>query len=207
MKLFLTSYAYKTLDRVLDILPDSPTNLTVAFIATAADPYDDKDFVKVDRDKLVQMGFKIVDVDIKNKSESDLNELLKCVDVIFVAGGNTYYLLYHAQKSGFLNITKQLINNGIIYIGSSAGSVLACPTIDAARLFDPPSIVPELTNYQGMGLVDFIILPHFDKPRYLERLRKTIEEWSMKKYHLIPLTDEQAIIINDNQFTFVDSSI
>ncbi|HSW88272.1 MAG TPA: Type 1 glutamine amidotransferase-like domain-containing protein [Candidatus Saccharimonadales bacterium] len=203
-KLFLASFAYKTLDKIKPLLTDKPQNLTVAFIPTAADPYENKNFVNIDRDKLVELGFRVIDIDIKNKTEKDLWELLKNVDLIAVAGGNTYYLLYHAQKSGFIALAKKLINQGVIYVGSSAGSILACSTIDTARLFDPSSIVPELQSYEGMGLVDFLIIPHFDKQRYVERLQKTIEEWSKKKYHLFPLTDQQAIVVQEDNYSMVE---
>src|SRR6266446_6017237 len=156
-KLFLASFAYKTLDKITVLLPDRPQNLTAAFIPTAADPYDNKGFAEVDRKKLVELGFSVRDIDIKSKTEHELEGLLQGADLIAVAGGNTYYLLHHAQKSGFLKIAKTLIDKGVIYIGSSAGSILACPTIDVARLFDPPSIAPELQNYQGMNLVDFLV--------------------------------------------------
>ncbi len=203
-KLFLSSFACKTLDKIHDLLPDEPKNLSVAFVPTAADPYEDKEFVAVDRNKLVHMGFTVFDLDIKNKTREELEKNLEGVHAIAVAGGNTYYLLYHAQKSGFIDLVPKLIERGVIYIGSSAGSILACPTIEAARLFDPPSIVPDLTNYAGMGLVDFLVIPHFEKPRYLERMRKTVEEWSKKKFHIFPLTDLQAILINDTEVTFVE---
>jgi dipeptidase E len=206
MKLFLASFAHKTLDKVRSLLPDSPDKLRVAFVPTAADPYEDKEFVRVDRDKLTSMGFSVTDVDIKNQTEQELEKLLQPFDVIAVAGGNTYYLLYHAQKSGFLKIVKQRISQGVVYIGSSAGSILACPTIDAARLFDPSSIVPDLIDFRGMGLVDFLVIPHFDTPRYQERMRRTVEEWSGKNYHLYPLTDQQAVVLNNGQVEFVDAA-
>ena len=107
----------------------------------------------------------------------------------------------------FLNIKKKLINKGIIYIGSSECSILVCPTIDAARLFDSPTIVPELREYEGMGLVDYLIIPHFDKPRYQERLRQTIETWSSRGYHLYPLTDQQAIMVEGDKLTFIDNPL
>ncbi|HUC90226.1 MAG TPA: Type 1 glutamine amidotransferase-like domain-containing protein [Patescibacteria group bacterium] len=207
MKLLLTSFACKTLDNVRPLLNGDPAGLRAAFIPTAADPYDDKDFVKVDRDKLVELGFAVTDIDIKDKTEIELAKLLASYDLVLVAGGNTYYLLYHAQKSGFMNVIKKRLEDGMVYVGSSAGSILACLTIDTARRFDSPSIVPELADYTGMDLVDFLIIPHFDAPRYQERLRQTIEEWSGKHHHLYPLTDSQAIMVDGDTITFVDVSM
>lgn len=203
-KLFLASFACRTLDRALELLPRDPKECVAAFVPTAADPYEDKAFVDVDREKLIELGFTVFDLDIKDKTEKELTKTLDTVDLILVAGGNTYYLLYHAQQSGFLSVLRNLVERGVVYVGSSAGAILACPTVDTARPFDPISVAPELANYDGLGLVDFLILPHFEKPRYLERMRASIETWSGKGYHLYPLTDQQAIIVNGDTHTFVE---
>lgn len=203
-KILLTSFAHKTLDAVNEFLVDDPKKMVAAFIPTAADPYRDKNFVAVDRAKLVEMGFQVIDIDIKNKTQDELEKSFESVDLVLVAGGNVFYLLDHAQKSGFLNILNKLIAKGVIYVGSSAGSVLACPTVAVAQLFDQVSCAPDLTSYEGLGVVDFLIIPHFEKPRYLERMRKTIEEWSGKGYHLYPLTDQQAIIVSGENYRFFE---
>lgn len=207
MKLFLASYACKSLDKIVDILTDQPSALNVAFVTTAADPYDDTMFVKLDRDKFTGMGFNVTDIDIKDKQEDELSAMLKPYDVIAVAGGNTYYLLYHAQKSGFLNIVKKHVSQGKVYVGSSAGSILLCPTIDAAKLFDPIIHGFEPVEFTGAHLIDFLIIPHFDVPRYQERLRQTIETWSNKSFHLYPLTDTQALVVDGDDMFLADTAL
>lgn len=205
-KLFLASFAHQTLENVRELLPKEPKDLTVAFIPTAADPYEDKHFVDVDRAKLVAMGFTVFDLDIKDKTESELETLLEPADVVFVAGGNMYYLLDHARKSGFMSVIKKLVERGVVYVGSSAGAVLACPTVDTARLFDPTSAAPDLTSFEGLGLVDFLILPHAGAERYLERMQKTVEEWTGRGYQVHALTDQQAIVVNGDVCTLVNAT-
>ncbi|MEI6773611.1 MAG: hypothetical protein WCL18_02010 [bacterium] len=54
-KLFLTSVASKVLNKFIDMIDRPPSDLTVAFIPTASDVYENKSFVENDRNKLVEL--------------------------------------------------------------------------------------------------------------------------------------------------------
>ena len=205
MKLFLASLASQTLDLVLPLLTDKPQNLRLAFIPTAADPYpaDNRPWFDGNYAKLVSMGFLITIYDLKAKDKQVLSDDLSQFDIIYVEGGNTYYLLNEVKKSGFDSVIKQLLETGIVYIGSSAGSCIMCPTVDHARLIEHPELVTELTDYTALGLIDKCILPHFGKEKYVERQAKIIEEWGDK---LLPLRDDQAVIVNDDETKIVTTN-
>jgi len=203
-KLFLASFASVSLDLIRNMLPKPPNQLKAAFIPTAGDPYEDKGFVYVDRDVLTNMGMSVIDVDLKVIRGKELEEVLSDVDVILVAGGNTFYLLDQVKKSGFDVIVKKLIDKGVVYIGSSAGSILCCPTIEGAKRFDSPTDAPDLTNFSGLNLVDFIMIPHAHKERYKERIQQTTEEMESRGYSVKTLTDDQAISVNDNIVKFLE---
>ncbi len=202
-KLFLASFASVSLDLIQPLLPKPATELKAVFIPTAGDPYDDKSFVYVDKDKLVEMGFEVVDIDLKKTQGSDLENALNDVDVILVAGGNTFYLLDQAKKSGFDVLVKKLVEKGVVYIGSSAGSILCCPTIEGAKRFDSPTDAPDLKDYTGLNLFNKILIPHAHKEKYAERIQQTTEEMKTKGLEIITLTDNQAIIVNDDDFSVV----
>lgn len=206
-KLFLASFASVSLDLIRNMLPKPPNQLKAAFIPTAGDPYEDKGFVYVDRDVLTNMGMSVIDVDLKVIRGKELEEVLSDVDVILVAGGNTFYLLDQVKKSGFDVIVKKLIDKGVVYIGSSAGSILCCPTIEGAKRFDSPTDAPDLTDYSGLNLVDFIVIPHAHKERYKERIQQTTEEMESKGYSVKTLTDDQAIFIDGEAITFLELPI
>lgn len=203
-KLFLASFASVSLDLIRDTLPKPPDQLKAAFIPTAGDPYEDKGFVDVDRNALTNMGMSVIDVDLKVTRGEDLEKVLNNVDVILVAGGNTFYLLDQVKKSGFDVIVKKLIDKGVIYIGSSAGSILCCPTIEGAKRFDSPTDAPDLTDYSGLDLVDFIVIPHAHKERYKERIQQTTEEIQAKGYIVKTLNDDQAISIDGESVKFLE---
>jgi len=203
-RLFLASVAAKSLDKITPLLPKKPRNqLRVAFVPTAADPYEDKWFVKEDRDTLEKMGFDIFDLDIKDKTKRELGRELRNTHVLFIAGGNTFYLLDKAQRSGFDRLAKDLVlGKGIIYIGSSAGAVLAGPDIKPIELIDDPSSAPILTSTKGLELTDFVVLPHYGDKEYEEKFEKIIKDYE-NKYTLIPITNEQAVIVEGSNYSIV----
>lgn len=204
-KLFLTSIACNILDQFVNLLDCPPSELIVAFIPTAADIYENKSFVDDDRNKLSELGFKILDINITGKSEAILQEQLKNVDIIFVAGGNTFYLLEKAIASGFNNIVKKHVESGKYYIGSSAGAVLAGSTIEPIKLLDDPSKAQNLKSFEGLKLIDKIILPHYGNKKYQEKMNQILRDYPDVRGKLIKITDTQAIIINNESIKTISS--
>lgn len=203
MLLFLTSIAAKTLHKVLPYLPKSADTMRVAFIPTASDIYTPRPWVEDDRNKLIELGFQVEDIDLKAFSKESLRGKLSDVDIIFVAGGNTSYLLEQAQKNGFLEITRDLIHSGTIYIGSSAGSLLAAPNIEVDKIYDDGEFGKELESYEGLNLIDFVPLPHADNPKYLPYLEQAFKEYG-NKYKLVRLNDNQAIVVTEDKTETLD---
>ena len=200
-KLFLASVVANVMEELTQFLPKLPNQLTIAFIPTAADPYEDKWFVDEDYNKLKEKGFNIRDIDIKGKTRQKLAKELKDIDVIFVAGGNTFYLLEKARESGFDEITKELVQRGIIYVGSSAGAIIVGPTIEPVKVFDDPSKAPLLKSFEGLNLVDFLILPHFKK-KNKDKYEKIMREFE-GRYGLILLIDNQAVVVKGSKYQVI----
>lgn len=59
--------------------------MSVAFIPTAADVYEKKDFIEDDRNALLKLGFHVIEIHITGKSQEELFPLFENIDVIFVA--------------------------------------------------------------------------------------------------------------------------
>jgi dipeptidase E len=194
MKLFLSSQFNLVADKLSQLISD-PYGLRVAFIPTASDIYESHPWLDEDKAKLVEMGFEVFDYDLKNKTSETLLKELSATDVIFVAGGNTFYLLQEARKSGFDQVVKDLISQDKVYIGSSAGSVLLGPTLEPIKLLDDPGESPELDSYESLGVIETVLLPHYGKEKYMDRYERIISEWS-HKVKLVTLTDDQVMIVD-----------
>jgi dipeptidase E len=91
---------------------------------------------------------------------SDAREAIEQTDAIFVGGGNTFRLLKALQDLDLLDRIRRKVKDGAPYIGSSAGSNVAGPTIKTTK--DMPIVQPR--SFDSLGLVPFQISPHFQDP-------------------------------------------
>jgi len=102
-------------------------------------------------------------------------------EAIFVGGGNTFRLLATLQNLGAIAQIRARVLSGMPYIGSSAGSNLACPTIRTTN--DMPIVEPR--SFEALDLVPFQLNPHYLDPSpgsthmgetREQRLREYLEE-------------------------------
>jgi dipeptidase E len=93
----------------------------------------------------------------------DVSNVSRAVDeaeVIFVGGGNTFRLLKGLHDHDLLGPIRRRVAAGAPYIGSSAGSIVACPTLRTTK--DMPVVQPP--SFEALGLVSFQISPHYLDP-------------------------------------------
>jgi dipeptidase E len=164
MKLLLTSSGlrHKKIAAALTEMVGKPASETkVAFIPTAANVENgSKDWQVNQLLALWRFGYSYIDiVDPSAAGVADWKERLAEADVIFVGGGNTFHLLEQARASGLADwLTENL--EGKVYVGSSAGSILATPTIGVGGLGQADRNINNLQDLTALGLVDFEFIPH-----------------------------------------------
>lgn len=81
-------------------------------------------------------------------------------DAIFIGGGNTFRLLKALEDLDLIEPICRKARSGAPYIGSSAGSNVAGPTIKTTK--DMPIVQPR--SFNALGLVRFQISPHYLDP-------------------------------------------
>jgi dipeptidase E len=91
---------------------------------------------------------------------SDPHKAIGQTDAIFIGGGNTFRLLKALQDLDLLEPIRRKVKGGAPYIGSSAGSNVAGPTIKTTK--DMPIVQPR--SFDSLGLVPFQVSPHFQDP-------------------------------------------
>lgn len=201
MKLFLTSAGLSDSIRqeFLSFLSKKPQELTVAFIPTASHPEEDKSYIERARKQIQELGMKLFEVDLVDENEDSLKEKLSTADIIYVQGGNTFYLLKYVRQSGFDKVTKDLLHQGKIYMGVSAGSYIACPTIEMATWKHQDRNRVDITDFTALNLVPFLISAHYTN-EYHTIIEKAVKTTT---YPVIALNDEQAIIYENGKYRII----
>jgi len=129
------------------------------------------------RDRLAAVGIDVQAVTADAAGAAALEEAA----AVFVGGGNTFRLLDRLQRSGLLEVLKRRAAAGMPYLGASAGTNIAAPTIKTTN--DMPIVQP--ASFSALGLVPFQINPHYidadPASRHMgetreERLREYLEE-------------------------------
>lgn len=90
-------------------------------------------------------------------------------DVIMVGGGNTFHLVYEIHAQGLIEPVRRKVLEGTPFLGWSAGSNVACPTLRTTN--DMPIIMPQ--NFNCFDFVPFQINPHYLDP-YPEEINDAI---------------------------------
>ena len=157
-----------------------------------------------DKQALVDAGFTVSDYTITDKTRDQIENDLDGFDYIYLSGGDTVHLLSQSQKSGFISLIKDFIQNkGKIYIGTSAGSIIAGPRLPD---YFPNEKRLELENENCYGLVNFTVFPHWGsedfKEKYLgKRLRIVYKE---DQVPLLLLTDSQYVHVYNDCIQIID---
>lgn len=174
-----------TVNRFLEML-DKPVNeVRVLFIPTAAIDAVSKEFVQKCRRELINIG-----ILIENITEYDIDGHMRAADaldfdVIYFTGGDTGHLLQRISETGFDTIIKKMVYANKVYVGVSAGSIIATPNIGEA--FDEKTA--------GLAFVQAYISVH-QPENQLPRI-------DLPLLH-IPLTDNQALAVNWHGYEVIE---
>ena len=188
-KIVLTSCGVidsKLKEQFYGLLDKDISKVKLLYITIAVDGEKDSD-----RTWLEEEYATILDLGIKeeNITEFHYEEYIdfSSYDTIYMIGGNTFYEL---REKNLAEKIIQAINNGVIYIGSSAGSIILGKTIETALPYDENWV--DLVDFEGLNIVDGIIIPHANRKQ--DFIKETKGKYSDK---IIELYDDYGIVITD----------
>jgi dipeptidase E len=199
MKLFLTSscISENLQEPFLKFLGKAPEEVKLYFIPTASDVEDEKFFICKSMDDLAAVGINPIWYALKYKTKEQLERELSDADIIWVNGGNTFHLLDVARKTGFMEIVDDLVRNkGVLYGGTSAGSILASPNIEAAGWSDADENTAGLTDLSAFNFVPFVSHVHYDPSSDKEEILA-----NKKDSVVYAIPNESAVEVNEGNIT------
>ena len=124
--------------------------------------------------RLAKVGYEMTSVhDFSNPQRAIME-----ADAVFLGGGNTFRLLKGLYEWNLLESIRQTVMAGMPYIGSSAGSIVACPTLKTTK--DMPVVQPP--SFDALGLVRFQISPHYLDPDPLSTHMGETQEQRILQY-------------------------
>lgn len=204
MKLYLSSIRIPAPEDLSKLLDKPLSNVSVALIPNAKDYYTKRprDFVVNDLvDYMQLLGLKVDVVDLRDYSNAEnLKSKLANYNLVWAMGGNTYMLRYEMRRSGFDRIIKDLLDNGVVYGGDSAGALVAGSSIAGVELADEPAFAEEVIK-DGMNLVSFVIMPHVDNPEFADVMPIVKEQHK----NMIELKDSQAVIFDGDKHWIIEA--
>ena len=200
--MILTSSLYESIELVKKFLDKNTESKKILFIPTAANVEEYKKYMHLTQKAFEDFGYEVENFDVSVFSEEIAKEKLSEAKIVFISGGNIFYLLQELKRKNLITYLKERIENGLLYIGESAGSVIAAPDIEYASVIDDKTVATELDDYIGLNLVDFYIVPHFEEEPFVEGSRKTVELYK-DKLDLKLINNKEAILVENNNFTII----
>ena len=200
-KLLLTSTGLANqniTNQFLQIISKPVSQIKIIFVPTASRSEEELKYVQESKKELLDLGILENNIKTLNLDKPVSFEEVENFDVIYVCGGNTFYLLKKVRETGFDKVIIEFAKTDKLYFGVSAGSILVCPNIDIASPFDENDV--SLTDLTGLNLTDVIVSPH-----YKDEEKTIIEDFRKKsQYEVAPLTDEQALLVIDGETKIVE---
>jgi dipeptidase E len=120
------------------------------------------------------------------------------VDALLVGGGSATYLCFWMRQSGLADLLPSL-RPETVYVGLSGGSMVVAPTIGD---YDDPTL-PTRSD-KMLGLVDFMVFPHLDRPSMPDTTLANVEKWAAGvPVPVYAIDDETAIKVTDGNVEVV----
>ena len=220
MRLYLSSYRFGAAADVLPGLVGAGVGARVAVVSNALDLIPEESrraYARSVHDPLADLadqGFSPFDLDLRDYfgRAAALDQALEGVGMVWTVGGNAFLLRRAMAQSGLDAILqRRLAEDSLVYGGWSAGACVAGASLRGVDLMDEPEAIADLYDpapiYDGLGLVDFVIVPHFASDHPEAEAASVSAAWleSQGLAHRT-LRDGEALLLCDGRLELVGAA-
>lgn len=158
-----------------------------------------EEYTKIACDRFKKMGFELKGIHEYN----DPKQAVEQAEAVFIGGGNTFVLLRQLYESGIIDIIRKRVEEGMPYIGTSAGSNVACKSIMTTN--DMPIAYPP--SFKALELIPFNINPHYLDPDPNSKHMGETRETRIKEFHffnkdyVVGLREGAMLHVKDDSIT------
>lgn len=186
---------------IKDFLGDKPINCL--FIPYAAVTFSFDEYVDKVNTRFADIGHKVTGI----HSYDNPIKAVEKAEAIIVGGGNTWQLVKMLQENNLMEAIVKKVEEGTPYVGWSAGSNIACPTLKTTN--DMPIVEPP--SFNTLNLVPFQINPHYlddnNDTHGGETREKRITEFihANKEVYVVGLREGCMLLLEDNDIQMIGS--
>lgn len=205
-RLFLCSSFADVANLFVDYVKEDLQGKIIAFIPTASLTESIRFYVEKGKKALEKAGVIVEEVEITQLSKEEISSRLHKCDYIYITGGNTFFLLQELKRKGIDKIISEQVELGKLYIGESAGAIIASPDTEYMKNvnFDQIEKAPELKDCSSLDLVDFYTVPHYGNFPFKKKGEKVVQLYN-EKLQLIPISNKQAVLIEGSNVQIEDA--
>ncbi|AHL73619.1 peptidase S51 [Stutzerimonas stutzeri] len=205
MNIFLTSSFADVADLFVTFTSGQCKGKTVTLIPTASLGEEVNAYLTAAREAFIDAGLIIDELEVSAARPEDIVDKLESNDFIYVAGGNTFFLLQELKRTGADKLIAEQVRAGKCYIGESAGSAVLAPSIEYLQELDDASAAPDLDSFAALALLDFYPLPHYGNAPFKDVVQQALIKYG-DTLDLRPFSNSQAIAITGGKVEIQTSS-
>lgn len=119
------------------------------------------------------------------------------MDYIYVTEGNTFEILAAMKQGGFFKAMRKAVSNGAVYIGASAGAMIAGQDIALAAEFDENHV--QLQDLEALKLFQGTVIPHYTESelgRYIKNMKESKPEVIARYPKIYAVANGRKLIIH-----------
>lgn len=160
-------------DEIKKFLKNKKNVLFIPYARPGGMTHDE--YTELARERFEKIGYKLTGI----HKYGDPKKAVRSAEAIFIGGGNTFVLLNGLYKADIIDDIRKRVEGGLPYIGTSAGSNVACTSIKTTN--DMPIVYPP--SFNGLDLVSFNINPHYLDPDPNSKHKGETRETRIKEFH------------------------